>query len=178
MTKEKGVRFGDRFFWAFDVAAGVFLKHLIDEAAASEGADAPWLSEAVSRWRPQAVVTEFGLTLEEEWSSSQRQTFIELAERACGKLAMRESIPEEEIVNWKLVDNLRIDTRGAKEVLTAPVIELGRAIIAIVSGNLPPSPEGGAWYYGPPGGRTSIRMQPSWDESASYSRRVRKDPDE
>ena len=178
MTSKKGIRYGNRFLWAYDVAAGVFLKHLIDEAEASEEADSPWLSQAVAQWRPQAVITEFGLTLEEEWSSSQRQTFIELAERACEKLAMRESIPTEEIVNWPLGDNLRIDLRGPDEVSTAPVVELGRAIIAIVSGNLPPSPEGGAWYYGLPGGRTSMRMKPSWDESARYSRKVQTDPSE
>jgi hypothetical protein len=97
MTATKGIAFEGRFFWAYDVAAGVFLKHLIDEAEASQQADAPWLSQAVSRWRVQAAVTECGLTLEEDWSSAQRQTFIELAEAACKKLAARESIPAKEI---------------------------------------------------------------------------------
>jgi len=45
-----------------------------------------------------------------------------LAEQACKKLATRESIPAEEIVVWPLMDQLRIFSRGAKEVLTAPVI--------------------------------------------------------
>jgi hypothetical protein len=157
MTATKGIEFEGRFFWAYDVAAGVFLKHLIDEAEASEQADAPWLSQAVSHWRVQAAITECGLTLEEEWSSAQRQTFIALAEAACKKLATRESIPAEEIVSWPLADELRIFPRGAKEVLTAPVIELGRAIIALVSGDLPQSPEGEAWFYGTPTGRSTIR---------------------
>jgi hypothetical protein len=100
---------------------------------------------------------EYGLTLEEEWSSAQRQTFIELAEAACKKLATRESIPAEEIVSWPLADELRIFPRGAKEILTEPVIELGRAIIALVSGDLPESPEGEAWFYGTPTGRSTIR---------------------
>jgi hypothetical protein len=30
MTATKGIEFEGRFFWAYDVAAGVFLKHLID----------------------------------------------------------------------------------------------------------------------------------------------------
>jgi len=163
MTATKGIEFGNRFFWAYDVAAGVFLKHLIDEAEASEQAGSSWLSEAVSHWRVQAAVTECGLTLEEEWSSAQRQTFIELAERACKKIATRESIPAEEIASWPLVDDLRIFPRSANDVLTVPVIELGHAIIALVSGNLPPSPKGEAWFYGTPTGRSTIRMQPKWN---------------
>ena len=158
MTATKGIQFGGRFFWAYDVAVGVFLKHLIDEAESSKQADATWLSQAVSHWRVQAAITECGLTLEEDWSSAQRQTFIELAEAACKKLATRGSIPAEEIANWPLTDELRIFPRGAKEVLTAPIVELGRAIIALVSGDLPRPPEGEAWFYGTPTGRSTIRM--------------------
>jgi hypothetical protein len=163
MTATKGIEFEGRFFWAYDVAAGVFLKHLIDEAEASEHADEPWLSKAVSSWRVQASITEFGLTLEEEWSSAQRAIFIELAEAACKKLETRELIPAKEIASWPMTDKLRISPRSATEVLTAPIIELGRAIIALVSGNLPPSPKGEAWFYGTPTGRSTIRMDPSWN---------------
>ena len=53
MTATKGIHFEGRFFWAYDVAAGVFLKYLIDEVEASEQAGEPWLSEAVSHWRVQ-----------------------------------------------------------------------------------------------------------------------------
>jgi hypothetical protein len=44
------------------------------------------------------------------------------------KLATPESIPAEEIVSWPLADELRIFPRGAKENLTAPLIEPGRAV--------------------------------------------------
>lgn len=159
MTATKGIQFGNRFFWAYDAAAGVFLKHLIDEVEASGQANEPWLSKAVSSWRVEAAITEYGLTLEEEWSSAQRQIFIKLAEGACKKLATRESIPADEIVSWPLVDDLRVFPRGAKEVLTAPIIELGRAIIALVSGDLPRPPEGEAWFYGTPTGRSTIGMK-------------------
>jgi len=159
MTATKGISFEGRFFWAYDVAAGVFLKHLIDEADASEHADEPWLSKAVSSWRVQAAITEFGLTLEEEWSSTQRQIFIKLAEGACKKLATRESIPAKEVANWPLVDELGIFPRSATEILTAPVIELGHAIIALMSGSLPRPPNGEAWFYGTPTGRSTIRMR-------------------
>ena len=175
MTATKGVSFEGRFFWAYDVAAGVFLKHLIDEAEASEHADEPWLSKAVSSWRVQAAITEFGLTLEEEWSNAQRQIFIELAKGACAKLATRESIPAEEVANWPLVDELRIFPRTAGDVLTAPVIELGDAIIALVSGNLPRSPRRKAWFYGTPTGRSTIRMTgDDWETVCSANHPLRR----
>ena len=158
MTATKGIKFEGRFFWAYDVAAGVFLKYLIDEAEASEQAGEQWLSDAVSHWRVQATIAECGLTLEEHCSSVQRQIVIKLAEAACKKLATRESIPAEEISSWPLTDELRIFPRSATEVLTAPIIELGHAIIALVSGNLPRPSKGEAWFYGTPTGRSTIRM--------------------
>ena len=158
MTAAKGINFEGRFFWAYDVAAGIFLKYLIDEAERSNHANEPWLSDAVSNWRVQAVITEFGLTLEEQWSSAQRQVFMKLAEDACKKIAIRESIPAEEVASWPLVDDLHIFPRGNKGILTAPIIELGHAIIALVSGSLPRPPKGEAWFYGPPSGRTTIQM--------------------
>jgi hypothetical protein len=169
VTATKAITFLERGFWAYDVAAGVFLKHLIDAAETSQEANMPWLSDAVSHWRVQAVITEFGFTLEEDWSAEQRKTFIALAEEACAALATRDTIPAEEIVSWPLVDDMRIHTRGASEVATGPVVELGRAIIDLVRGELPEAPKGEAWFFGiPPGsstatGRPTIRMQPPWD---------------
>ena len=174
MTATKGIYFEGRFFWAYDVAAGVFLKHLIDEAEASEHSQEPWLSEAVSHWRVEAAITEFGLTLEEQWSNTQRQIFIKLAEAACKKLATRESIPAEEIASWRLKDELRIFPRSRTEVLTEPVIELGHAITALVSGNLPRSPKHKAWFYGTPTGRSTMRMTgEDWETVCSANHPLR-----
>jgi hypothetical protein len=142
---------------------GVFLKHLIDAAQASGEANTPWLSEGVASWRVWAVVSDYGLTLDGRWSAEQRKTFTALAEEACAALATRDSIPEKEITSWSFVDDLRIHPRGANEVLTAPVIELGRAIIALLSGELPEAPKGEAWFFGTSTGRSTIRTDTSWD---------------
>ena len=160
MTATKGISFEGRFFWAYDVASGVFLKYLVDEAEASEHKCEPWLLDAMSHWRLQACITEYGLSLEERWSSEQRQVFIKLAKEACKKIATRESIPAEEIASWRPVkgEPLSIFPRSATEVLTAPIVELGHAIIALVSGNLPRPSIGEAWFYGTPTGRSTIRM--------------------
>jgi hypothetical protein len=127
-------------------------------------ANAPWLSEAVSDWRVLAIVgANHVLTFNGNWSAEQRKTFIALAEKACTALATRDSIPAEEIANWHFLDNHRIDPRGAKEVFTAPVVELGRAITALLCGELPKAPKGRAWYFGTQAGRSTVQMNTSWD---------------
>jgi hypothetical protein len=163
VSKTQPVTFADRGFWAYDVALGVFFKYLIDAAQASGEANTPWLSEAVSAWRVWAVISDFAVRFDEDWSAEQRKTFIALAEEACAALAARDSISAEEIVTWPFVDDLRIHPRGAKEVLTAPVVELGRAVIALIRYELPEAPKGEAWIFGTEAGRSTIRMDPSWN---------------
>lgn len=155
MSKTKFVGYADRGFWAYDVAHNAFLKHLIDAAQASDQATTPWLSAAISSWR-LACVPDYGLTLDAGWSATQQQAFIALAEIACARLAERVSIPAEEIVAWPVLDDLRLYTRGETEVLTAPVAELGQAIIALVSGELPEAPDGKIWLFGLPTGRETL----------------------
>jgi hypothetical protein len=170
VSKTKFVEYGNRGlrahgviplgFWAYDVALNVFLKYLIDAAEASDQANTEWLSTAIADWR-LACVPDYGLTLDANWSTEQRQAFLALAEEACTRLAERESIPAEEIVSWPILDDIRIFTRGAMEVYTAPIVELGRAIIALVRGELPEAPEGQIWLYGAPGGRLTIGWEGS-----------------
>jgi len=157
VSRTQFVEFGNDGFWAYDVALGVFLKHLIDAAEASGQTDTTWLPGAVLSWRKVACISDFGLTLDAAWSAAQRQTFVALAEEACARLATRESIPAEEIVHWQILEDLRIFPRGATEVLTAPVVELGGAIIGLVAGRLPEAPEGQTWLYGTPTGRETLR---------------------
>lgn len=163
MSQTQSVTYKRRGFGAYDVAVGVFLKYLIDAAEAGGEANASWLSETTSQWRVWAVVGECGFPLDERWSAEQQKTFINLVEKTCASLATRNAIPAQEIVSWPFVDNMRIDPRGAKEVLTAPVVELGRAIIALLRDELPEAAEGEAWFFGAPTGRSTIRMDDSWD---------------
>jgi hypothetical protein len=120
LSKTKYVEYANHGFWAYDVALGVFLKHLIDEAKPNDQAKTPWLSTAIQSWREVACIPDFGLTLDSGWSTAQQQVFTTLAEGACARFARRESIPTEEIAGWHLLDDLRIFPRGATEVFTAP----------------------------------------------------------
>lgn len=155
VSKTRYVEYAGRGFWTYDVGLGVFLKHLIDAAEASDEAGTAWLSAAVSSWRAAAGIPDIGLTLDAGLSAEQRQTLVALAEYACARLARRVSMPAEEIVAWPILDDLRIFPRGALEVDTAPVVELGRAFIALVSGELPEAPTGKIWIYGTETGRES-----------------------
>jgi len=110
-----------------------------------------------------AVVSDCGFTLDEHWSPEQRTAFIALAERARNELTSRKSISAEEIVGWSFVDDLHIRPRGATDVFTAPVVELGRAMIALLRNELPEAPKGEAWFFGTPADRSTIKMEASWD---------------
>ena len=162
MSKTKFVRYREDGFWAYDVALGVFLKYLIDIAEASPQAGSVWLSKRLPGWRVVACISDYGLRLDENRTAIQRHGFIAFAEEACARLALRESIPAAEMLAWNVLDGEGIFPRGAKEVQTGPVIELGRAIIALMSGELPEPPGNAAWCYGFPEGRTTIGMIPGW----------------
>jgi hypothetical protein len=159
MSRTQFVEYGGDGFWAYDVSLGIFLKHLIDAAIprAAE-ADGQWLAEEITSWRTIAVVGDIGLTIDLTLSSAQLDTFIALADQACTALAQREMIAEEEIMGWVILGDARLSTRGEKEIATAPIIELGRAIIELVRGTLPIAPAHTAWFFGTSAGRDTIGM--------------------
>jgi hypothetical protein len=101
--------------------------------------------------------------LDSRWSVEQKKTFITLVENACTAIAARTLLSAEEILSWQLLDDLRIELRGAQTVDTAPIVELGHAIAALVCGTLPDAPKGEAWFFGAPEGRATIRMRTSWN---------------
>lgn len=161
MSATKYVNYGGRGFWAYDFVLGVFVKYLIDAVEATGYSRAPFLENALGSWRLVPII-DIGFPLEESWTALQRQNVITFVEEACARLATRDSIPIEEIVNWPSPRGLRLFHRGLKEVRTTPVIELGRAIIALLRDELPKAPEGEAWFFTDKGCST-IRMLPEWD---------------
>jgi hypothetical protein len=112
--------------------------------------------EAISDWRRVAVIQDIGLEVDATWSASQLATFVELADQACVALARREMYSADEITSWEFFDEERICPQGATHVQTGPVVELGRALIALVHGSLPAPPTGKQWLYGAPEGRMTI----------------------
>lgn len=162
MSRTAYVGYGDDGFWAYDVALGIFLKHLIEVAeprASEPGTD--WLKEAISWWRVIAGVGggTYGLTIEQSWSQAQRGLFVELARQACDLMAKRKRWSAKQVTSWPILDDLNICPRGARFISTGPVIELGQAVIGLVEGMLPGSPLGTWWLFGTPTGRDTIRKR-------------------
>src|SRR5258708_1818047 len=84
MSKTLFVEYRDAGFWAYDVAVGIFLKHVIDAARkCAEGEDAAWLRDCIDQWRVNAITSDLGLHLDEGWSNDQVGTIICLIEEAC-----------------------------------------------------------------------------------------------
>jgi hypothetical protein len=138
----------------------VFLKHLIDvaEEQQANGTDR-WLAEQISIWRVVACVQDYGLTVDEgKWSAEQQSMFIRLAKEACSRIGQRDSFTPQEVESWDVLDGKGISPRGAAEIDTAPIIELGEAIVAVVTGVLPEAPTGTVWFFGAETGRRTIRM--------------------
>lgn len=150
MSKTLSVQFRGHGFWAFDIVSGVLLKHLIDAAVARDEASdsSSWLAKTVARWRVNAVVSDYGLFLDEGWTQRQCEIVVDLIAGACRVLSERDSIPADEIAAWPILDNQRIFTRGIDPVPTKPVVALGRAVIGLIDGTLAPAPAGTWWYYG------------------------------
>jgi hypothetical protein len=167
VSATKSVTFRGRGFWAYDVVLGVFLKYLIDVVEATGQAHTPFLSEALAAWR-LAPILDIGVHLDESWTPLQRQNILTFIEEACDRLATRESIPTEEIGSWAFTGGQRVFHRGLKEVRTAAAIELGRAIIALLRDELPEPPRGEAWFFTHEG-RSTIRMDPSWNGRWGFS---------
>ena len=158
VSQTKFVRYGQGGFWAYDVALGVFLKHLIDVAEERSVLEPEerWLGEAVQSWRVVVYVNDYGLVLGKAWSAPQIATFVTLAREACARIGRRASFSATEMESWSILDGEGVFARGASEVLSGPILELGEAIVALVEGELPAAPVGTTWCYGAPSGRCTI----------------------
>jgi hypothetical protein len=159
MSQTKFVDYGGEGFWAYDVALGVFLKHLIDVAEERAGKnEEEWPADSVIKsWRVAACIDPYGLSLGEGWSLSQTARFVSLAGEACARIRSRHGFLATEMESWSILDGEGVFARGANEVLAGPIAELGEAIVALVEGNLSAAPPGTVWLYGAPEGRRTLR---------------------
>ena len=159
MSKSVYIEWRNNGFWVYDVALGVLLKHLIDSATESVKRNpAPWLNQSIERWRVQAVVSDPGMYLDENWSTNQVQHFINLLEDCCESLSSRHAFSADEMQAWDILDGEGIDARGDNEFPTNVVMELGLAIVALLKGALPDPPDRTWWFYGTRTGRTTIEI--------------------
>ena len=149
MSKTMLVEFRGKGFWAYDVVAAVLLKYMVDAAPQTvDLSTSPWLQEMVSQWQLDAVVTECGFSLNDDWTGGQILIVQDLIIRACAELAQRDDLTGEEIESWQFESDLRICSRGHDLIPTTSVIRLGKAVIALLQNRLPEPPKGTWWFYG------------------------------
>jgi hypothetical protein len=144
-------------FWAYDVAAGILLKFLIDAAQDyAEREHANWLGKCISSWRQSAVLlANAGLYFDINWSVEELSVIRQLIEDACDSSKKKGSISAREMQAWEIT----VFARGHDPFPAGPIAELGQAILDLLSGNLPKPPEQTWWFYGLPTGRATIAQR-------------------
>jgi hypothetical protein len=147
MSRNLYVRYRDAGFWAYDVAVGILLKHLIDVAEERSDINESWIQTCVETWRINILVNEYGLYLDEDWSEIQIEIVIEMLYEACDRLENRESISAREMERWDVIEG-GVEHRGASHFPTAPILKMGQAIEQLLTSSLPRAPKGTWWYYG------------------------------
>ena len=150
MTKTRHVCFEEVMFSAYDVALGIWLKHFVELFELTDLRTDEWWIEKADWWRVVAAVDPYGIDFDEGWTPELREQFVTLAESVNAKLAERTEIPASEVASWDLGDGLTIWPRCAltESISTAPVIELGVAMIDLVQRILPATPVPGWWFVG------------------------------
>jgi len=148
MSRTHYVDFRGTGLWAYDVASSVFLKFLIDAADVRTAADSDhWLDESIQHWRVGAVVTDYGLHLDDDWSQSQTDTVIVLCRAAAAAILKRGDMPAAEIESWPMLDGRCIFTRGHDPMPAAPVARFGDAVATLLEDKLPKPPDRHCWFY-------------------------------
>jgi hypothetical protein len=160
MSKTTPVEFRGRGFWAFDVSLSILLAELIDVAEAL-GSDQrpPWLAGALPTLRVHAVVgADFLFSPDLGLEGGQLDELIGLVAEASRRLRQRRTVTAAEAAQWQVLDDHTVIWRPAAAVETAPIAELGQAIIQLLQGTLPSPPPGTWWYFGLSGGPRTIAM--------------------
>ncbi|MDX6283040.1 MAG: hypothetical protein QOH03_4111 [Kribbellaceae bacterium] len=160
MSRTKPVGFGaGAKFWAYDAALAILLAQVIDNVAALPTTQRPsWWSQYEEELRIQATVSDLYFDLA---ACPDREEFAVLLEQASGQLLNREAVTAEEAAAWTVLGDSAVIFRGPLE--TAPVAELGRALVGLLRGGLAEAPGGSWWFYGAPGGRSTIARRVSGD---------------
>jgi hypothetical protein len=154
------VRFGDQYFWARDVGLSILVAETIGVIEGLSASERPWWLNAMLRdLRTVAVVPDFGLDVGAEWQGEQVDRLAGWIAEASRRLAARGAVTAAEAAAWQVDGDATVVWRGAAAVDTGPIVQLGRATVALVRGTLPPPPPGHRWFYGDPGGPHTIRRR-------------------
>lgn len=141
----------EREIWVYDAALSLLLGEVIRtvEDLPAERRPAWWATRAEDL-RMQAMVSDLYFDLTDELDADHHGEFARLLEEAAERLRQRGAVTPDDAAGWPGPD--RGDEQGDLE----PVAELGHALADLIRGTLPEPPAGTQWFYGAPGGRSTI----------------------
>jgi hypothetical protein len=119
-----------------------------------------WLGDLENELRVQAIVSDFGIPLD-EWCDGHEEQFLALVTEAGRRLAERGTVTAQQAAAWIVLDGTPIIWRGQDAVDTDPIVTFAEALAAIIGGTYPQALPGQWWCFGLPGGVQTIQMRPS-----------------
>ena len=157
----------------YDAALSVLLAQMIRMVEDMPAQGRPhWWAACEHDLRIQSAISDFVFDLHLGLDDAQREQLAQLIEGAADALLSRQTVTPEEAAGWRVLDDLPVIFRGNEPQDTRPVAELGWALAALIRGSLPAPPAQTLWFYGAPGGRTTILMrQPGIDDNQTYHSR-------
>lgn len=148
MSRTLYVNFRDNGFWAYDVPSSIYLKFLIDAAVEfSNHRSQVWLTEAIQHWRVNALMSEFGLHLDDHWDELAVKDVIELCATASQAVRNHGNVSHSDVLDWDILDGQSIFLRGHDPVPYEPIARIGDAIVALLTNALPIPPVGHWWFF-------------------------------
>ena len=154
MSRWQGLRFRGRRLSAQTAPLQAWLGLLVEAAESLEAADEPWIAALVNptngRWRVQACVSDFGMTIEEAWTSEQLAIVVRLSENVRVKIDSRSVRAKLADPEWSILDGLVVADGWDRSGPTFPsqVVSVADGVIALLKGDLRPDPPGGNWMVG------------------------------
>jgi hypothetical protein len=157
MSKITTISYRGRKIYAYDIGRGVLLAEIARVAEESPAVNQyPWLAERLRTLRVRVLVDDYEFSLDADWPDEQ-ELLVELIATANQRLADRKVITAQEAMEWRVLDNHVLPWRGSEPEPTAPIVDIGDAIIQLIRGTLPPDPSDGRhWCFGFPGGPQPI----------------------
>jgi hypothetical protein len=153
MSKTVPVEYGDRFFWAYDVALGILIieaLHVAAELPRPEGA-----GDVLDGLRAHAQVgASWAFSLDnEDWSGPQRDFVHRIIAEAGRRLRERGVLTRAEAEVRYVAGNEPFALRFETHVDGAVIAGLAEAVDRLIRDDLPPAPTAGEhWLYGVEGG--------------------------
>ncbi len=109
MSKTLYVNFRGNGFWTYDVPSSVYLKFLIDAAVQfSKHSPQVWLTDAIHHWRVNALMSDFGLHLDDNWTESEVKTVIKLCATASQSVRNHGNISSLDVSDWDILNGKSI----------------------------------------------------------------------